>query len=131
MQHGVRDTGLGSNGCGSKRIVAGDHDGFNAHFTQFGKALCNTRFDDVLEFYHAERASIFCNHERGGATARYGIGLTLQLWHNSVPRILGPTDNGIRCPFSDLTRSKVDARHTALGCKRYEGGVFSCTQRRK
>src|ERR1017187_4249552 len=52
----VIDARLGGDRRRRELVVAGDHDGADAHAAQLREALANAGLDDVLEFHHAERA---------------------------------------------------------------------------
>ena len=54
-------------------IVAGDHDGADAHAAKFGKALANAALDDVLEMNDAEQPAVLGDRKR--RAARFGDGL--------------------------------------------------------
>ena len=49
------------------RIVAGDHDGADAHAAQLGKALADAALDDVLEVDDAEQPAVLGDGERRAA----------------------------------------------------------------
>ena len=51
----VVDAGLGGDGGGGHRVVAGDHHGADAHAAQLGEALADAALDDVLEVDDAEQ----------------------------------------------------------------------------
>ena len=66
----VVDAGLARNHGGGQRIVAGDHDGANAHGAQAGEAILQAALDDVLEVDDAERGGVLRDHQRRAALAR-------------------------------------------------------------
>jgi hypothetical protein len=49
LGHEVVDAGLGGDGGGGERIVAGDHHGADAHLAELGEAFLDAALDDVLE----------------------------------------------------------------------------------
>ncbi len=51
----VVDAGLGGDGGGGQRVVAGDHHRLDAHPAQLGEALLDAALDDVLQLDHAQR----------------------------------------------------------------------------
>ena len=51
----VVDAGFSRDRRGGQRVVAGDHDGADAHAPQLGEALADAAFDDVLEVNDAEQ----------------------------------------------------------------------------
>ena len=69
LGHEVIHASLGGDGGGGHGIVARDHDGADAHFTQLGKALLDAAFDDVLEFHNTEHAAALANDERRASGA--------------------------------------------------------------
>src|SRR5208283_2664778 len=62
-------TGLGGDGGGGEVVVAGDHDGADAHFAELGEALLDAAFDNVLELDEAEGFGTVGHEERRGALA--------------------------------------------------------------
>jgi hypothetical protein len=66
----IVDAGLGRNCRRGHRVVAGDHDGADAHAAQFREALADAALDDVLEVDHAEDAAVLGDGE--GSAARLG-----------------------------------------------------------
>ena len=64
----VVDAGLRRDGCGGHGVVAGDHDGADAHAAELRKALANAALDDVLEVDDAEQAPVVRHREWGAAT---------------------------------------------------------------
>jgi hypothetical protein len=63
----VVHAGLASNDGSGKRIVAGDHDGADAHGAEPGKALLEAALDDVLEIDDAQRGGVLSHHQWGSA----------------------------------------------------------------
>ena len=66
----VVDAGLGGDRRGGERVVAGDHDGLDAHAAQLGEALLDAALDDVLELDDAEHARVVADDQRRAAAAR-------------------------------------------------------------
>ena len=64
--------GLGRDGGGRQRIVAGDHDGLDAHLAQLGKAFLDAAFDDILQVDHAQRLAVARHHQRRAAERAIG-----------------------------------------------------------
>ena len=63
----VVDAGLGGDGGRGHRVVAGDHDGADAHAAQLGEALADAALDDVLEVDDAEQPAVLGDGERRAA----------------------------------------------------------------
>ena len=63
----IVDARFGGDGGGGQRIVAGDHDGADAHLAQLGEALADAALDDVLQMHEAEQVAIARNRERRAA----------------------------------------------------------------
>ena len=53
----VIHAGFGGDGRGGQRIVAGDHDGLDAHLAQLGKAFLQAAFDDIFQMDHTQGAA--------------------------------------------------------------------------
>ena len=49
LRHEIVHAGFGGDGGGGERIVAGDHDGADAHLAQLGEAFLDAAFDHVLQ----------------------------------------------------------------------------------
>lgn len=58
----VIHTGLGSNGRSSNRIVAGDHNGLDAHFPQICEFLLHTLLDNILQIDNAENLVVLSHN---------------------------------------------------------------------
>src|SRR6478672_8768981 len=54
---------LGRNGGSGHRVVAGDHDGADAHAAELGNALADAALHDILEMNDAEQPAIPGNRE--------------------------------------------------------------------
>ena len=65
----VVDAGLAGDGGGSEGVVAGDHDGLDAHGTELVEALFHAALDDVFEVDDAEGLAVFGDDERGASVA--------------------------------------------------------------
>ena len=63
----VVDAGLGGDGGGGQRVVAGDHHGLDAHAPQLGEALLDAALDDVLELDDAEHSRAVGDDQRRAA----------------------------------------------------------------
>src|SRR5262249_37492243 len=70
----IVDARLRRDGGGGHRIVAGDHDGADAHAAQLGEALANAALDDVLELNDAEQPPVLGDGERRAARFRDRVG---------------------------------------------------------
>ncbi len=63
----VVDAGLAGDGGGGEGVVAGDHDGADAHGAELVEALLHAALDDVLEVDDAEGAAVLGDDERRAA----------------------------------------------------------------
>jgi hypothetical protein len=66
----VVDARLGGDGRCRQRIVARDHDGFDAHAAELSEPLLDAAFDDVLELDDAEHGRAVGHDERRRALLR-------------------------------------------------------------
>ena len=75
----VVDAGFRRDRRRGHRVVAGDHDGADAHAPQLGEALADAALDDVLEMDDAEQLAVLGDRERraAGLGDRFGDGLDL------------------------------------------------------
>ena len=113
----VIHTGLGSNGRSSNRIVAGDHNGLDAHFPQICKFLLHTLLDNILQIDNAENLVVLSHNQRCAALGRNRLdnSITVRRIHTACMGHI--TLHGICCAFSDFAAVKVDAAHTGHGSK--------------
>ena len=77
----VVDAGLGGDGGGGHRVVAGDHHRADAHAAQLGEALADAALDDVLEVDDAEEPAVLRHGERRAAGLADALGDRLHLAH--------------------------------------------------
>ena len=81
LRQEIVDTGFRrDSGCGH-RIVAGDHDGADAHAAQFGEAFADAALDDVLEVNDAEHLAVLGDGERRAARLGNDVGDGVELAH--------------------------------------------------
>ncbi|MCY1411040.1 hypothetical protein D9M71_264220 [compost metagenome] len=87
----VVDPGLGGDGGGGQRVVAGHHHGADAQLAQLGEALADARLDHVLQVDGAEQPAVG-HHQQRRATA---LGDAFDLAGEAVRHVLaGPADEG-------------------------------------
>ena len=53
LGHEIVHAGFGGDGGGGHRIVAGDHEGADAHFAELGEAFLDAALDHILQLDHA------------------------------------------------------------------------------
>ena len=81
LREEIVDAGFRGDGRRGHRVVAGDHDGADAHAAKLGEAIANAAFDDVLEMNDAEQFPVL-RHGKGRAAGlgdRLGNGVDLPL----------------------------------------------------
>ena len=59
LRHEIIHAGFRGDRAGGERVVAGDHDGADAHFAKLREAFLDAAFDDVFQLDHAERFASF------------------------------------------------------------------------
>ena len=64
FRHKIVNTGFRGNGCGRQRIIAGNHDGLDAHLTQFGDAAAYSFLENILETDCSEDFFVLCHQKR-------------------------------------------------------------------
>ena len=117
----VVDAGLGGDGGGGHRVVAGDHHRADAHAAQLGEALADAALDDVLEVDDAEQPAVLRHGERRAAGLADALGDRLHLAHR-----LGDGDDGLRgAPTArrgtgraDIGEHRVDRALADRRCRR-------------
>ena len=81
----VVDAGLRGDRRGGERIVAGHHDGADAHGAQRGEALLDAGLDDVLQMDDAEQPAV---RRRRPAACRPSVATRSTAWRNSAGVVL-------------------------------------------
>ena len=137
----VVDAGLRRDGRRRRRVVAGDHDGADAHAPQLGEALADAALDDVLEMDDAEQLAIARHRQRRAAGLGDSVGdrLDLACRLGAHARLQGDRDGGAdrrraRPPLrrlriavdralADRGGAELDAAHARLRRERNEPGV--------
>ena len=102
----IVDSGFRRDRRGGHRIVAGDHDGADAHAAQLGKALADAALDDVLELNDAEEPAVLGDRQRRAARLGNRIGDRIDFAHRlgadaRPQRLHGP-------PGSDRDRRRIE-----------------------
>ena len=73
LREEIVDAGFGRDGGGGQRVIAGDHDGANAHDAHLREALPHAALHDVFQMNHAQDARAVRHHERRAAGARDAV----------------------------------------------------------
>ncbi len=111
----IVDPGLGRDGGGGERIVAGDHHRADAHLAQLAEALADAGLDHVLERDRAEQAAVARHRERGHARARDLVGGAAQLGRGGGLAEAGiGAEHGIDRALLDQAVADPDARDPGL-----------------
>ena len=104
-------------------VVAGDHDGADAHRAQAVEALAHAVLDDVLELDHAEHLVVARDGERRGALAGDAVELGLELRRRLAALLADPAQDRVAGALAQAGAVVVDAAHARLGGERDEAGV--------
>ncbi len=113
----VRDRGR------RERIVAGDHDGLDAHRAQRVEPLAHPALDDVLQVHDAERAHPLGHHERRAARARDALDDRLQFRRDDAAVAFDVGRNRLGRALPDFAAVEVDSGHPCLRRERNEPRV--------
>ncbi len=116
----VIDARLGRDRRRRQTVVAGDHDGLDAHVPQVGESFLDAALDDVLELDHAEHARAFRDHQRRAALPRDALHRFLDRGGTLRAERLDVLDDGIRRALADLAIADVDTAHARDGGERHE-----------
>ncbi len=108
----IVDAGLRRDGGRGHRVVAGDHDGADAHAAQLGEALADAALDDVLEMDDAEQLAVLGDRERRAAGFGDALGERIDLArhlgaHAGLAR-RGPGRSGLRWRCLEVVQDGVD-----------------------
>ena len=120
LRHEVVDARFGGNRGGGQRVVAGDHDGLDAHRAQVREPVADAAFHDVLQVDDAERAAVFGDRQRRSALAGDAIDLAAQLRRQRVAVLLNKSLDGVDGALADRAAVEVDARHAGVRRERHE-----------
>ncbi len=96
LRQEVVHAGFGGDGGGGQRVVAGDHDGADAHGAQLLEALAHAALDDVFQMHDAQRAVAIGHHQRRAAGARDAVGDLHQLGGHRAAVLVDELDHAIR-----------------------------------
>ena len=116
---------LGGDGRGRERVVAGDHDGLDAHGAQVGEVLADARLDDVLQMDDPEHLPVPGHHERGAAGPGHPVGDGRGLGAVAAPALLHVGPHGIGGPLANLVAAEVHPAHARLGREGHHGEARS------
>ena len=137
----IVDAGFRRDRRGGHRIVAGDHDGADAHAAQLGEALADAALDDVLEVNDAEQPAVLGDRERRAArlarwrrrsrvTSRTVSALTLgrsactrAARADGSRRRVEIIQDRVHRAFADPGSADLDAAHAGLRAERDEVGL--------
>ena len=107
--------GLGADGRRGQRVVAGDHDGLDAHAAELGEALPDAALDDVLELDDAEHLGR--RRRRRAASRRPWRSVSTacaDLGGDGAARLLDVGLDRVGGALADLAAVQVDAAHARL-----------------
>src|ERR1035437_253632 len=117
---------FGGDGGGGELVVAGDHNGADAHFAELRKAFLDAAFDDVLEMNDAEHFLAVCDDERRAAGPGNLVhGIQNYLRENTAFAV-NQDAHGFRRAFADapcglaVNRCEIHAAHARLRSERDE-----------
>jgi len=122
--------GLGGDGGGGDAVIAGDHDGLDAHAAQFGEALLDSALHDVLEFDDPQNPGTLGDGQRRAAATRDLIDECLDGLGKMAALLYDEGLDGIRRTLANLPglahralRRQVHAAHPAMRAEGHEYGV--------
>jgi hypothetical protein len=106
--------GFGRDGGGGQRVIAGDHDGADAHVAQLLEALAHAALDDILQVHHAEGAVAIGHHQRGAAKARDAVGDFDQLRRDLAAVLADELGDAIGGALANAASVEIHAAHAGL-----------------
>ena len=116
----VVDAGLGGDGGGRQRVVAGDHDGANAHRAHLAEALFHAALDHVLQVDHAQAATAIGDGQRSTALPRDHLRDGEQILRRLAALFADEANDCLRGALAQAAVVDVDAAHAGVGGKRDE-----------
>ena len=111
----VVDPGLAGDGGRRERVVAGDHDGADAHAPELVEAVAHAPLDDVLEVDDAEGAVAVGHHQRRAAAAGDVVDDLVELARHVPAVLLDPGHDGVGRPLADLRGRRGPPRSSGSG----------------
>ena len=124
LRRGLREevvhAGFGGNGGGGERVVAGDHDGADAHVAQLRDAFLHAALDDVFEVHDAERAIAIGDDQRSAADARDAVRDLVEFGRKLPPSSLTNSAIASVAPFAKHAAVDIDAAHAGVRGERNE-----------
>ena len=97
-----------------QRVVAGNHDGANAHGAQPRQALLQTALDDVLQVNHAQCGRVLRHHQRRTAQPRYIFHRVAYLLRQLRPLLFKEACNRIHRALANAHARQVHSAHARL-----------------
>ena len=119
----VIDAGFGGDRGGGERIVAGDHDGPQAHRAQAGEALLDAILDHVLEIDNAHYTIAIGDDQRRAAGASDTSNHVFQFGGLSAAMIAHELHDLFGSAFTDVASAEVESAHAGLSGEGDEGGI--------
>ena len=108
---------------GGEPVVAGDHDGADAHRAQLLEALAHPVLDDVAQLDHAEDLRVAGDGERRRALAGDPVDRRLQLRRRLAALVGDPAQDRVAGALAQPRAVVVDAAHPRLGGEGHELGA--------
>ena len=103
-----------------QRIVAGDHDGPNAHRTKLRKPLPHPALHHVLQVNHTQRLPVLRHHQRRPAAPRHHLNRGAHLIRQNTAIFLQESSDSIRRTLPNHASIKVHARHSRHRAERHK-----------
>ena len=126
LRRGLRQkivhAGFGGDGRCGQRVVAGDHDGADAHGAQLLEALAHAALHHVLQMHHAQRATAIGHHQRRAARAGNAVGDFGQLAAGLAAVLRHEFHHRFGGALAHLAAVDIHAAHARLRRKRNEVG---------
>ena len=106
--------GLRADGRRGQRVVAGDHDGLDAHAAQLGEALPDAALHDVLELDDAEHLGAVGDDERRRARLGDGVDRAADVGGDGAAELPDVGLDRVGGALADLAAVQVHAAHPRL-----------------
>ncbi len=120
LRQEVVDARLARNRRRRQRIVAGDHDGSDAHRTKLRKPLLHPTLHHVLQVNHTQRLPVLRHNQRGAATPRHRLHRSPNfIWKNTTI-FLQETSNGVRSALPNHATIEIHAGHSRHRAERHK-----------
>ncbi len=114
---------FGRHSRGGKRVVAGYHDGLDAHLSHFGEPLLDAAFYNIVQADNAQHLCAFRDNKGGGSLPGDVIHDRAHLRRKNTSLVLDIFFHRVGRALADLPAVQVHSAHSRLSAELHEMGA--------